>query len=144
MTISSFSVELQGSEETLFDYLGDPRNRMAWQSSLLWLKLSDEAAPPGIGVSWREKAKGFGEFEMEISEFQRPTRWAEKGHSKKGSMSLDLDFAPAKRPGFSQVTVTVNLELHGLLGSLSWAAKALLQPLMSADLRKAARLARKP
>ncbi len=144
MAVTSFTVELKGSQETLFDYLGDPRNRMAWQSSLLWLRLTDQETPPQIGVTWQEKAKGFGEFSMRISEYKRPTRWAEEGHSKKGSMSLGLDFSPAQRSTYTSVQVTVELKLKGLLGSLSWAAKALLQPLMSADLRKAARLAAQP
>ena len=143
MTTSKFSIELPGSQESLFDYLGDPRHRMDWQSSLIWLRLDDEEAEPAAGVGWTEKAQGFGEFKMQISEYIRPTRWAESGHSKKHSMSLALDFEPGKKPGHTRVSVTVNLNLSGILKSVGWASKALLQPLMSLDLKKAAQLAKK-
>ncbi len=144
MTTSQFSIELPGTRELLFDYLGDPRNRMAWQSSLIWLRLDDEKAAPAKGVSWTEKAQGFGEFQMRISEYERPTRWAEAGFSDKHSMSLTLDFEPGKKQGMTKVVVTIELKLSGLLKGFGWASKALLQPLMSLDLKKAAQLANKP
>lgn len=78
--------------EVAFDYLGDPRNRPEWQSSLLSVTLSDRDAAPHLGQSWRETTMVGVRPRMEITRFDRPDVWAERGGWRGIEATLVLSF----------------------------------------------------
>lgn len=135
---TAFEVTLDRAPSELYPYLADPANRPEWQSSIEELEMRT-AGPPGVGTRWRERAKGFGTFDMEIAEYEAPTLWSERGTSTRGSMFLRLRFAeaPARK---TRLTVEVELDLQGVFRWLQWFAPPVLKPLMRADLHRAARL----
>ncbi|MCH2108706.1 MAG: hypothetical protein MK135_05220 [Polyangiaceae bacterium] len=136
----SFRIELEGSQEELFQFLGDPRQRTRWQSSLAWVKLENAEELPSQGMRWTEKAHGLGEFAMRITKYQPSSRWAEEGTSSKGEVSIELGFSPGSQRNTTEVHVIIRLQLRGLLRGLAPVVPWALQPLMSADLKKASKL----
>lgn len=137
-----FSLQLDAPREALFAFLADPEQRKLWQSSIVSLTLLDEGLPRR-GMRWRGQARGFGRFEMEISEYEENVLWAERGRSPRASMELSLRFAPGARAGTTSLGVALTLELHGMLRAARPFAPLALRPLMSSDLRRAARMVRK-
>ena len=135
-----FEVELEAPRRKLFDYLADPRNRTAWQSSLRRVWMLSEGAPH-VGMRWREQAAGFGTFDMCMSEYEPHRVWAEQGESPKGKMTLRLVFDDTTDPRRTRLNLRLTLDLTGALALAQGPAALLLQPLMTADLRRAARLA---
>lgn len=138
--MSRFSVELSAPVPALFDYLADPRHRPDWQSSIVELSVVDDVSPRE-GMRWKERARGFGRFDMEITEYRRNERWAERGVSPRGEIDLALDFAIGPSPDSTRLTVTLELRLRGVFAATRHLAPFVLRPLMSADLRRAAQLA---
>jgi uncharacterized protein YndB with AHSA1/START domain len=68
---------VEAAPEAVFDYMTNPANLRAWQTSKTSVQqLSD--GPPGLGTRVRERTKppGVKEFEqvVEFTEFQRPGR----------------------------------------------------------------------
>lgn len=138
--MSRFSLVLPAPVPALFAYLADPRHRPDWQSSILELRLISEGSPRE-GMRWTERARGFGRFDMQITEYQLEKRWAERGASSRGEIDLALDFAAGPTPDATELTVTLDLRLRGIFALTQPVAPLLLRPLMSADLRRAAGLA---
>ena len=135
---TTFDVTLHAPQKVLYDYLGNPANRSEWQSSIIDLEVLTPG-PTEVGTRWREQAKGFGEFEMHISEMEPPNIWAERGSSNRGSMMLRLVFS-SEDEARTHLRVEVELNLKGVLGLLQYGAPLVLAPLMKADLRRAAQL----
>lgn len=137
-----FSVEVDANIHQLFPYLAHPRNRPQWQSSILELRLVDEG-PARVGMRWWERARGFGRFEMEITECEPERRWAEQGRSPGASIDLALDFEPGSQPDTTRLTVALELRLGSVLSLTGPMAPLVLRPVMSADLRRAAELSKR-
>jgi uncharacterized protein YndB with AHSA1/START domain len=134
------SILLPAPRRVLFAFLADPRNRPRWQSSIVSLEMTSDGAPR-VGTTWTEHARGFGRFEMEITECVEGTRWAERGRSRTGAIELALTLDDGAEPGTTRVDLALVLRLSGPLQVLSWLAPPVLRPLMKSDLRRAARLA---
>lgn len=128
--------------EVVFDYLADPRNRPAWQASLLSVRMPRRHARPAVGLKWRETTVVGVRPRMEITVLERPTRWAEHGRWGGVSATLALDFAadgPQDRAG---CRVTANGVVRGR-GPWSVPARlggALAGRAIAADLRRAGRI----
>lgn len=86
------TVKMAVSREAAFDYLGDPRKRPEWQSSLRSVTLSDPGAEPHLAMSWVETMVIGVRPRMEIVQFQHPVVWAERGTWRGVEMTLGLTF----------------------------------------------------
>jgi hypothetical protein len=69
---------MKTSLEKAFDYVIQPKTRPEWLGSVL--EVSDiSEGQIGIGTSWNEKQKiagGIFEYRCEMTEFERPNKWA--------------------------------------------------------------------
>ena len=78
--------------EVAFDYLVDPRNRPAWQSSLT--RVEDVDGEPRVGQRWTDVTRPGLRPAMETTELDRPHRWSEEAPGV-ASFGLTLSFTPA-------------------------------------------------
>lgn len=138
---TGFSITLPAPREALFLILSDPRQRLRWQSSLVSLEMTSEGEPRA-GTTWREEARGFGAFEMEITECVAGRSWAERGRSRRGEIDLRLVFADGRAPDTTQLDLAVELRLAPPWSLVARFAPPILRPLMKRDLQRAAQLAR--
>ncbi|GAA1775415.1 hypothetical protein GCM10009795_021710 [Nocardioides hankookensis] len=76
--------------EVAFDYLVDPRNRPAWQSSLKRVDEVDGA--PRVGQTWVDVTRPGLRPRMETTELERPHRWTERGTWRGYAATLTLTF----------------------------------------------------
>lgn len=122
--------------EVAFDYLVDPANRPAWQSSLA--AVDDVVGEPGLGQTWTDVTKPGLRPAMRTTAHDRPRHWAEAGTWKAVTAVLDLTFTPTA----TGCDVAFRFRITGpgpvrLLGlAVSYAS---LLP-VRADLRSAARI----
>ena len=86
------SIRFDVSAERAFDYLVDPRNRPAWQSSLR--SVAEVTGEPRVGQRWIDVTVPGLRPRMETTVLERPTRWTEVGHWHGIDAELTLDFAP--------------------------------------------------
>jgi uncharacterized protein YndB with AHSA1/START domain len=125
----SFSVP----PEVAFDYLVDPANRPAWQSSLA--RVSAVEGEIGVGQRWVDETKPGLKPRMRTTEYQRPRRWSEDGTWRFVRAELTLTFSPT--PVGCEVGYRFRIRALGPLGlAASWVSV----PAVGADLRRAARL----
>ena len=137
---------LDATPQALFDVISDPRRRHEWQSSLESVNVMTEG-PARLGTRWSERVRGGLTFELEITEFERPRRWAERGLGRAADAELRVSFEPA--PGTHDSTslrtlISLAVEIQ-FKGMFKWAApvvRVLMPIALSADLRRAAALAR--
>lgn len=136
-------VEFAAPIETVFDYLGDPRNRPEWQSSLLSVTLK-ERTEPHVGMRWRETTVVGVRPRMEITHLEPSQRWSEHGTWQGISADLTLRFStvPATTPGIRRCRVRAEGIVHG---SGLWRVPAIVagrlgSGAIGADLRRAARI----
>ena len=127
-------VTLRQPVERVFAYLADPRNRPDWQSSIRSLEMIDEGEPR-VGMRWRERAAGFGTFDMEIATLEPNRVWAERGSSRLASIHLELRFTDLGDT--TRVALEATIDLRGPLSLLEPVQPLVLRPLMRADLRRA-------
>ena len=130
------SVEFAVSCEVAFDYLADPTNRPAWQSSLS--RVVDVSGPVAIGQTWIDVTKPGLRPRMETTELVRPTKWTEIGTWRGVSATLTLDFSPSGSG--CTVTPTMRLDARGPLALATRVATLLAPTAVAADLRRAAAL----
>lgn len=125
----------------VFDYLADPRNRPAWQSSLRRIELTDEG-PPRVGLTWIDVTSAGVRPVMTITEMSPPVSgrgtWVEQGSWRRIEARLALDF----RETTSGTVVRAAFTITG--PTLVAPAIAVLNRLapyaVRSDLRRAARL----
>lgn len=142
---------LEAPRAAVFAVLSDPRRRIEWQSSLLELHVETEG-PPRLGTRWREKTKGSLEFEMEITVFEPPLRWGERGRGRLGQAELLVRFdevpgasepAGTQRAESTRTSVRLDVDVHfkGPLELLSPLVRWLMPLALKADLNRAEKLA---
>jgi Polyketide cyclase / dehydrase and lipid transport len=120
--------------EVAFDYLADPANRPAWQSSLA--RVEKVTGEPRIGQRWVDVTRPGLRPAMETTELDRPHRWAEIGRWRGLRAALALTFV-ADDPG-CEVVFEFTVEGDGLLRPVGTALTAVAVPAVRADLRRAA------
>lgn len=130
------------TREKLFDVIADPRRRPEWQSSLTSVHLKTDG-PPGLGTAWYEYLRGGVRFDLEISEFERPARWAERAHGRFADAQLSVRFEPAPSRTATQLRVEVEVTFKKAARLLSPAVRALMPSALVADLRRAVALAQR-
>lgn len=120
--------------EVAFDYLVDPRNRPAWQSSLR--RVQDVDGEPRVGQTWIDVTKPGLRPAMTTTVLDRPTRWTESGTWRFVRADLTLTFRPVDA---GECDVSFEFEFFGL-GPIGAAVSAVSRPAVAGDLRRAARL----
>ena len=120
--------------EVAFDYLADPANRPAWQSSLT--RVEKVTGEPRIGQRWVDVTRPGLRPAMETTELDRPHRWAEIGRWRGLRAALALTFV-ADDAG-CEVVFEFTVEGDGLLRPVGAALTAVAVPAVRADLRRAA------
>ena len=134
----TIDVCLAAPQSALFAFLGDPANRLRWQSSLLEVEYEPDG-PPRVGTRWRERARGLGTFDMEITEYEAPVRWAEKIESRRARGTIALQFAEDGQAA-TRLTVAVDVSLRGIFRLAGPVAAWLMRREMRRDLEQAARI----
>ncbi len=87
------SVHFPVGPEAAFDYLVDPANRPAWQSSLRGVE--DVEGEIGLGQSWTDVTVPGLRPRMRTTGFERATRWTETGTWRGIRAELTLRFSPS-------------------------------------------------
>lgn len=82
---------IHASQEHVFAFFANPHQRPRWQRSLSSVSV-ETPGEPRRGTRWRESPTGLGVVSMEITVFDPPHRWAERGVSKAGQLDLLLIF----------------------------------------------------
>lgn len=128
------SVPFAVAPEVAFDYLVDPRNRAAWQSSLA--RVEDVDGEPRVGQTWTDVTRPGLRPAMETTELDRPRRWAEQGRWRGFAARLTLTLVPAGTG--CEVRFDFEVTSRGLLRLVGAALTAVAVPAVRADLRRAA------
>jgi carbon monoxide dehydrogenase subunit G len=127
--------------EAVFAVVCDPRRRLEWMRSLLHVQVNT-AGEPRIGTSWSEVTRGGFAFALEITEFERPKRWAERAHGRFADARLGLDLE-AVNAGSTRLTLGVDVDFKGLAKLGAPLVKAALPVALRGDLRRVEVLARR-
>ncbi len=131
---SGSSVRFEVPVEVAFDYLVDPVNRPAWQSSLRRVEGVDGA--PRVGQTWTDVTKPGLQPTMETTVLERPHVWSESGTWRFVRADLTLRFEPVSESA-CDVHFEFGIRAFGPLGRV---ATAVSVPAVRADLRHAARI----
>jgi len=132
----SGAVSFGVAPDVAFDYLADPRNRPAWQSSLS--RVEAVTGEPRIGQRWVDVTRPGLRPSMETTELDRPYRWAELGRWRALRAALALTFVAADAG--CEVVFEFEVEGDGLLRPTGPALTRLAVPAVRADLRRAANI----
>jgi hypothetical protein len=131
-------VRFEVSCEEAFDYLVEPANRPAWQSSLRGVE--DVVGEPKVGQRWTDVTVPGLRPAMETTVFQRPTLWAESGTWRAVTARLRLGFTP--RGAGCEVDVRFRITGPGVLGPVGMVLTAVSVPAVLLDVRHAAKILR--
>jgi hypothetical protein len=123
--------------EVAFDYLVEPRNRPAWQSSLRRVEDVDPGEPR-VGQRWVDVTVPGLRPRMETTELERARRWTEVGHWHGIDATLSLDFHP--EPDGCRVGVTFRVRGRGPARLVAYAVDRVAVLGVLPDLRRAARI----
>ena len=121
--------------EVAFDYLVDPRNRAAWQSSLR--RVEGVTGEPRVGQRWVDVTVPGLRPRMETTVLERPHRWTEVGrwHGVHAELTLVFD---ADGDG-CLVTPTFRVTGRGPARPVAFAVDKVAVLGVYPDLRRAAR-----
>lgn len=123
--------------EVAYDYLVDPANRAAWQSSLSGV--SDVFGDNGVvGQSWTDRTVAGVHPRMELTDADRPHRWSERGTWRSFSATLTLCFTPAR--GGCDVASTLQVRGSGLTRPIGLVLGRAAPYAVRGDLKRAAKL----
>jgi hypothetical protein len=131
-------VRFEVPAEVAFDYLVDPDNRPAWQSSLR--RVEDVDGEPRVGQTWTDITKPGLKPAMRTDVLERPTRWSESGTWRFVTADLTLAFEPV---GTSACDVRFDFTINAL-GPFGRLATAVSVPAVRGDLQRAAKILKGP
>jgi hypothetical protein len=129
-------VDVDVPAEVAFDYLVDPRNRPAWQSSLRRVEQVDGA--PRAGQTWVDVTAVGLRPRMRTTVLERPRRWTETGRWGGFTATLTLDFAPT--PGGCRIQAAFAVAGTGPARPLAAVLARAARLAVPSDLRRAARI----
>ena len=104
------TVAFRAPREVVFDYLADPRNRPAWQSSLARVEAVD--GDVRVGQTWTDVTRPGLRPRLETTELDRPHRWTERGTWRGITAVLTLTFAETAEGCAVSATVDAALPLR--------------------------------
>ncbi len=121
--------------EVAYDYLVDPANRAAWQSSLK--DVVDVVGDDGVvGQSWTDVTVAGLRPRMELTDADRPHRWSERGTWRGFTATLTLTFTAVGT--CCDVGSTLHLQGRGPARPAAFALNRLAPAAVRSDLRRAA------
>lgn len=124
--------------EPLFDYLSDPRRRPDWQASLS--SVAHVQGQGELGTTWTDVTAVGARPVLEVTGYERPRVWIERGNWRGITAVLRLDLLPygADR---TRITATYAITGTGLFALPAAVLERLARPAITDDLRRAVRLA---
>jgi carbon monoxide dehydrogenase subunit G len=137
----SVTETLDAPVDAVFDIICDPRRRLEWQSSLRHVQVST-SGEPRVGTSWREVTRGGLAFDLEITELERPSRWAERARGRFANARIGVDME-AVSAGTTRLSLAVEIDFKGLAKLSAPIVKATMPLALKADLRRVEGLARR-
>ncbi|MDY6807707.1 SRPBCC family protein [Gordonia sp. HNM0687] len=140
--IADVSVRFAAPRQAVFDYLSDPANRPAWQSSLRSVDaLKAPGAQPGdIGSSWADvTVVPWVRPRLEVTECLRGRRWEEIGGWHAVDAHLALMFTDTTDAG-TEVRAVARLTVPTIVAPVLPIVRVLTPPALRSDLRRAAEL----
>jgi len=132
---------LNAPREAVFDVVSDPRRRTEWQSSLRSVHVHG-SGKPGLGMRWYEYTRGGLRFDLEITAFERPSRWAERGGGRAANAALDVRFDEGPTRGSTRLVIEVDVTLKGVLKLAEPMVRRLMPLALRGDLARVVELAR--
>ncbi|MFC5178130.1 SRPBCC family protein [Nocardioides taihuensis] len=132
------SVHFDVPRERAFDYLADPHNRPAWQSSLA--RVEGVTGEPRVGQRWIDVTKPRLRPRMETTALERPVRWTEAGTWRGFRAVLTLEFTEST--GGCDVRATMRLDAPGVLAPVAALLDRFAPAAVASDLRRAAKILR--
>ena len=123
--------------DRVFHFFSDPRQRPRWQRSLNRVSMLTPEEP-GLGTRWRESPLGLGAIALEISAYDPPSQWAERGSSPLAQLELSLTFTPDGTG--TRVALNATLRFARVLRVGAWLMKPLITREMQNDMARAARI----
>lgn len=135
----TFDTRLRLPRAQVFAFLGDPRNRTRWQTSIRKFEMLS-TGEPRVGMRWRESVGLAGWFEMEICEYAPVKRWAERIRSRSFDGTVGLEFSEAD--GVTTITLVTDVRCKGLFRLLAPIARLVLRREMRKDLGRVESLLR--
>ncbi len=132
-------IRFEVSCEEAYDYLIDPANRAAWQSSLR--RVEDvRGRNDVIGQTWIDVTTAGLKPLMELTDADRPRRWSERGTWRSFSATLTLTFEP--RGASCDVTPSLQLRARGVATPVGAVLQRLAPHAVRGDLKRAAAILR--
>jgi uncharacterized protein YndB with AHSA1/START domain len=132
--------ELHAPREAVFDVIADPRRRIEWQSSLREVHVADEG-PPRLGTCWYEVTRGGLRFDLQITEFERPLRWAERGQGRIADAKLTVRLEAEPGAPSTLVIVEAEVDFKRGLHLVAPVVRVLMPAALRADLGRVEKLA---
>jgi uncharacterized protein YndB with AHSA1/START domain len=132
------SVRFDVPPEAVFDYLVDPANRPAWQSSLRAVKQVSQG-PPRVGTTWIDQTWPGLNPRMETTVQDRPVRWSEVGRWHGLEAVLTLAFSP-RAEGGTDVVASMTFQGSPVWRPVAFVLGRVSAAPVAADLRRAARI----
>jgi hypothetical protein len=130
-------VRFEVSCEDAYDYLVDPANRPAWQSSLR--AVADVVGANGVvGQTWTDVTVPGLRPRMELTDADRPHRWSERGSWRGFSATLTLTFTPVG--SYCDVGIVMQLVGTGVRRPVALLLDRTAPLAVRSDLKRAARL----
>lgn len=120
--------------ERVFAFMADVRNRPRWQENTHDVVVLTDGAP-GLGMRWRETAKGIGTYEAEVVAFEPDALWTEAATLDAGKGRITVTFAPAgEGGGATRLGVSVEIGLRGTRKLMEPALGPMIRRQMPSDL----------
>ena len=135
--MASVSIRFDAPAEVVFDYVADPANRPAWQSSLA--RVEDVSGPVAVGQTWLDVTRLGLRPRMRTTRLERPRVWSETGTWRGFTADLTLYVVPSTDGTTCTVTASAGLRGRGWT-ALPARLLSLVAPLaIRADLLRAVR-----
>jgi len=112
MITAAQDVTIARSQPEVFDYVVDTNNLLDWNSAALSCENTVTPDQIGRGSRFHGSFKGYGDVDVEITEFERPNRFTMVSATKAGRFSHTISLT--QTPGGTRLEQGASLEPKGL------------------------------
>ena len=126
MITAAQDVTIKRSQAEVFDYVVDTNNLLDWNSAALSCETRGTPDQIGRGSRFHGSFKGYGDVDVEITEFDRPNRFTMVSATKAGRFSHTISLT--QTPGGTRLEQGASLEPKGL--------SRLMAPIVGTMIRK--------
>jgi uncharacterized protein YndB with AHSA1/START domain len=112
MITAARDVTIARSQPDVFDYVVDTNNLLDWNSAALSCETSATPDQIGRGSRFHGSFKGYGDVDVEITEFDRPNRFTMVSATKAGRFSHTISLT--QTPSGTRLVQDASLEPKGL------------------------------